>query len=153
MHVAGPEDVSSTVNRLTAFDETPRAVGLTGPHEFADRHIEEGGYRLTLQLLEQHAETTAVVAANGRLALGVIDAIRETGRVCPDDVSVVGFNDMLYGDRFSPTLTTVRISHYDLGSKAASLLLDTIADPSRPTETRLIASELMIRGSTSAVST
>lgn len=153
VHVAGPADISSTVNRLRAFDETLGAIGLTGDHEFASRHIEEEGYRLTRKLLEDHPATSAVVAANDRLALGAIDAIREEGMECPDDVSVVGFNDMLYSDRFSPPLTTVRISQYDLGSKAASLLLETIGDPSRPPETLLIPPELMIRGSTAAPAT
>lgn len=148
VHVGGPEDVSSTVNRLGAFDATLKSAGLTGSHGFAHRHIEEEGYRVTLALLEELPESTAVLAANDRLALGAIDAIRDSGRICPDDVSVVGFNDMPYGNRFSPPLTTVRISQYDLGSMAARLLLETIADPGRPVETRLAPAELVIRGST-----
>lgn len=150
VHVAGPEDVSSTKYRLKAFDETLRHAGLTGAHEFAHRHIEEEGFRLTRRLLERFPETSAVVAANDRLALGAIDAVREAGRDCPRDVSVVGFNDMPYSERFSPPLTTVRISQYDLGSRAADLLLRTIGDPSRPAETQLVAPELMIRASTAA---
>ena len=148
VHVGGPEDVSSTVNRLEAFEETLRSAGLTGSHGFAHRHIEEEGHRVTTALLEELPQTTAVLAANDRLALGAIDAIRATGRTCPGDVSVVGFNDMPYSDRFSPPLTTIRISQYDLGSMAARLLLETIADPTRPTETRLAPPELVIRGST-----
>ncbi|HEX6300386.1 MAG TPA: LacI family DNA-binding transcriptional regulator [Acidimicrobiia bacterium] len=148
VHVGGPEDVSSTVNRLGAFEATLKSAGLTGSHGFAHRHIEEEGYRVTRALLEELPETTAVLAANDRLALGAIDAIRDSGRICPDDVSVVGFNDMPYGNRFSPPLTTVRISQYDLGSMAARLLLETIADPGRPAETQLAPAELVIRDST-----
>lgn len=148
VHVAGPEDVSSTVNRLHAFEETLRGAGLRGSHGFAHRHIEEEGHRVTGQLLEGNPDTTAVLAANDRLALGAIDAIRDSGRSCPEDVSVVGFNDMPYSDRFAPPLTTVRISQYELGSMAARLLLETIADPGRPAETKLAAPELVVRGST-----
>jgi LacI family transcriptional regulator len=150
VHVAGPEDVSSTVNRLEAFETTLGDAGLTGAHGFAHRHIEEEGFRVTTDLLRQHPETTAVLAANDRLALGAIDAIAASRRTCPADISVVGFNDMPYSDRFSPPLTTVHISQYELGSMAAKLLLETIADPGRPTETQLAAPELVVRGSTAS---
>jgi LacI family transcriptional regulator len=119
-----------------------------GRHGLASRHIEAEGHRVTADLLEQSPATTAVVAANDRLALGAIDAIRDSGRICPDDVSVVGFNDMPYSERFSPPLTTVHISQYELGSMAARLLLETINDPGRAIETQLAPPELVVRGST-----
>jgi len=148
VHVGGPEDVSSTVNRLGAFEETLRSAGLSGSHGFAHRHIEEEGHRVTSDLLEERPETTAVLAANDRLALGAIDAIRGTGRACPEDVSVVAVKVKQKADRFLPPLTTVKISQYELGSIAARLLLETIADPGRPAETRLVTPELVVRGST-----
>ena len=150
VHVGGPEGVSSTVNRLGAFEETLRAARLTGNHHFAHRQNEEEGYRVTTTLLEEHPDTSAVVAANDRLALGAIDAVRASGRSCPEDVSVVGFNDMPYSERFSPPLTTVRISQYELGARAARLLLRTIADPGRAPETQLVTPDLVVRGSTKA---
>ena len=60
----------------------------------------------------------------------------------------MGFNDMPYSDRFSPPLTTVHISQNELGSMAARILLETIADPGRPAETHLATPELVVRGST-----
>jgi LacI family transcriptional regulator len=153
VHVGGPEDVSSTVNRLEAFEETLGTAGLTGSHHFARRHTEEEGDRVTRTLLEELPDTTAVLAANDRLALGAIDAIRASGRSCPDDVSVVGFNDMPYSDRFSPPLTTVRISQYELGARTARLLLETIRDPDRPPETQLVSARLVVRGSTAPPTT
>jgi len=153
VHVGGPEDVSSTVNRLEAFEETLAAAGLTGAHGFAHRQIEEEGHRVTSSLLDELPHTTAVLAANDRLALGAIDAIRDSGRSCPGDVSVVGFNDMPYSERFMPPLTTIRISQYELGAMAARLLLETIADPGRSAETRLASPELVIRGSTAPAPT
>ncbi|HEX2405285.1 MAG TPA: substrate-binding domain-containing protein, partial [Acidimicrobiia bacterium] len=133
-----------------AFEEALRVAGLTGSHDFAQRQNEEEGHRVTRNLLEEHPDTSAVVAANDRLALGAIDAVRASGRSCPEDVSVVGFNDMPYSERFSPPLTTVRISQYELGTKTARLLLETIADPGRAPETHWVPPELVIRGSTAA---
>ena len=112
------------------------------------RCFEEEGYRVTSDLLEERPDTTAVLAANDRLALGAIDAIREVGRSCPDDVSVVAVSLKKKRDRFSPPLTTVHISQNNLGAMAANLLLETIADPGRPAETHLAPPELVIRGST-----
>jgi LacI family transcriptional regulator len=66
---------------------------------------------------------------------------------------VAGFNDMPYSDRFSPPLTTVRISQYELGSMAANILLATITDPERPAETRYVAPVLVVRGSTAPART
>ena len=129
VHVGGPKDVSSTVNRLGAFEEILGEAGLTGGRGFANRHVEEEGYRVTSELLEEWPETTAVVAANDRLALGAIDAIRGRRMTCPGDVSVVGFNDMPYSERFSPPLTTVRISQYELGSIGCE---DPAGDDLRP---------------------
>jgi LacI family transcriptional regulator len=147
VHVGGPEDVSSSVNRASMFNETLSEAGLKGETRFARRHTEAEGFRVTTELLREWPETTAVLAANDRLALGAIDAIRDQGRACPDDISVVGFNDMPYSDRFQPALTTIRISQYDLGSMAASLLVETIADPGRLPETKLVAPELLVRDS------
>lgn len=151
VHVGGPEDVSSSVNRARIFREALATAGLEGEVGFAARHTEEEGHRVTTELLDRHPEATAVLAANDRLALGAIDAVTAGGRACPEDVSVVGFNDMPYSERFRPPLTTVRISQYELGSMAAGLLLATIADPGREPQTRLVAPELMVRGSTARV--
>jgi LacI family transcriptional regulator len=122
VHVGGPEDVSSTVNRLEAFEEALRVARLSGSHHFAQRQNEEEGYRVTRTLLEEHPDTSAVVAAN----------------------------DMPYSERFTPPLTTVRISQYELGARTARLLLETIADPGRAPETQWVIPELVVRGSTAA---
>jgi LacI family transcriptional regulator len=82
------------------------------------------------------------------MALGVLDAAAARGLQCPQDVSVVGFNDMPFADRFEPTLTTVRVAKYDLGQRAAELLLALIHDPAHRPETVVIAPDLVVRNST-----
>jgi LacI family transcriptional regulator len=62
----------------------------------------------------------------------------------------VGFNDMPYADRVTPPLTTIRVPQYDLGYRAASLLLERIKDPGRQPVSELIPLELVLRGSTRA---
>ncbi len=83
-------------------------------------------------LLDSGPEFTAVLAGNDLLALGVYDALSERGLRCPDDISVVGFNDMPFMDKVSPPLTTVRIPHYEIGAEAARLLLEVLIRPGPP---------------------
>jgi LacI family transcriptional regulator len=67
---------------------------------------------------------------------------------CPEDISIVGYNDIPFSDKFSPPLTTVHIPHYRIGVKAADLLLDALEDPlAEPVAVRL-APSLVERGST-----
>jgi LacI family transcriptional regulator len=88
------------------------------------------------------------VAGNDLLALGCYDALEEYGLRCPEDVSVVGYNDMPFVDRFRPPLTTVRVPHYELGATAAGLMLEQLRGTDEPPRQLLLAPELVIRGST-----
>jgi LacI family transcriptional regulator len=90
------------------------------------------------------------VAGNDLLALGCYDALEQRGLRCPDDVSVVGYNDMPFVDRFQPALTTVRVPHYELGSTAAHLMLEQIQGTDEPARQLLLPPELVIRASTAA---
>ena len=90
---------------------------------------EAEGARVCRELLDAAPDVTAIVAANDLLALGCYDVLAERGLRCPDDVSVVGFNDMPFADRFDPPLTTVRIPHYEIGAAAADLLLERLGEP------------------------
>jgi LacI family transcriptional regulator len=85
------------------------------------------------------------------LALGCYTALERLGWRCPDDVSVVGFNDMPFMDRVSPPLTTVGIPHYEVGTQAAELLLERIVGDQVPVKIVLLAPELVVRGSTAPV--
>jgi LacI family transcriptional regulator len=91
-----------------------------------------------------------VAAANDMLAVGCYAALDERSLSCPDDISVIGFNDMPFIDRLRPPLTTVRFPHYQLGTEAAQLLLERINGAEGPAKIRYLTPELIVRGSTSA---
>lgn len=148
--VSGPQDSSSGVDRRAAFHDMANKLGLRGESAAADRHTEAEGRRVTAEILDRVPDATGIVAANDRLALGAIDAINERGKRCPADISVVGFNDMLYAERLTPALTTIRIPQEEMGRRVAEILLETIADPTRKPATEIIDCELIVRGSTAA---
>lgn len=147
--VAGPLFTSNAARRMASFREAAQRLGLpSGAAVEAEAFDEVAGHRAALVLLAEHPQTTAVIAGNDLLAVGVIEAAQGRGLACPRDLSVVGFNDMRLANRISPPLTTVRVPEYDVGVRAAVLLLALIEDPERRPETVLISGELIVRGST-----
>jgi len=154
-HLGGPQDVSPGHDRYRGFLEAMREHHLGGEAEglagFAETFAGGAGVEPMRELLARDA-FTAIFAANDLLALDALDALRAAGLRCPRDVSLVGFNDMPFADRFDPPLTTVRFSHYEMGRRAAELLLGQVGgDTSQPT-TVVLSTELVERSSTSAVS-
>ena len=150
-HLAGPLDYSTGLDRYEGFHETLRARGAEPDPELvlvAEAFTESEGARLCEQLMSGAHEFTAVAAANDLLALGCYDVLTEREVRCPDDVSVVGFNDMPFAARFQPPLTTIHIPHYELGRVAGELMLERLQEgDSPPREVRLEPS-LVVRGST-----
>ncbi|HEY7453936.1 MAG TPA: LacI family DNA-binding transcriptional regulator [Thermoleophilaceae bacterium] len=150
-HLGGPLDYSTGLDRHDSFHETMRAAGHEPDPELvvvAEAFTESEGARLCGQLLGDGREFTAVAAANDLLALGCYDVFAERGLRCPEDVSVVGFNDMPFAARFNPPLTTIQIPHYEIGREAAQLMLERLQDgDSAPREVRLEPS-LIVREST-----
>lgn len=149
--IGGPESTSTGYNRHRGFLAAIAARGLapeTAPCESAEAYAREAGQAAAHRLLEAHPEITAFVAANDLLALGCYDALKARGLRCPADVSVVGHNDMPLVDLVAPPLTTVRISHREMGWEAADLLLQGMRDPSASTRTLVLAPQLVVRDST-----
>jgi LacI family transcriptional regulator len=150
-HVGGPLEVSTGVARYHAFLRAMGDRDLPVDDRLvptAQTYSEKEGARLTRALLEQGPEFTAILAGNDLMALGCMDALRDAGLRCPEDVSVVGFNDMDWSDRFTPPLTTIRVPHHDLGALAADLLLERLADPEAEARHVVLPVELVVRGST-----
>ena len=151
-HVAGSIELSTGQRRFDAFLHAMHERGIEPDDTLTPAarvsSVAEGR-RLTEGLIEGGRPFTAILAGNDLLALGCIEALRQAGLRCPEDVSVVGFDDMSWGGRFTPPLTTVRVPHRDLGAQAADLLLERLAgeEPS-VAEHRVLPVELVIRGST-----
>ena len=149
-HVAGPARISTGQARRAGFAAALRARGIAAPVVAADNYDIAAGEYACSGLLAAHPRLTAIVAANDLLALGCYDALARRGAACPRDISITGFNDITFADRFSPPLTTVRIPHRVMGEQAARLLLAEIADPQAPKQEIKLEPTLVVRGSTAA---
>jgi LacI family transcriptional regulator len=153
-HLAGPRNVSTGVARREGFLDAMNDLGLPvgqGQIAVADLFSEGCGRDACRELLavESTALPTAIVAANDLLALGAYDALAEAGLHCPADVSVIGFNDMHFSDRFNPPLTTIRNPQNEIGRRAGQILLDEVNKASAPgARHEVLDVELVVRGST-----
>jgi LacI family transcriptional regulator len=152
-HIAGPQTTSTGVERSRAFRHAVRDHGaVEDPALIVDcAHWSEGdGAGAMRELLDRGAGCTAVVAGNDLIALGCYDVFAERGISCPEDISVVGFNDMPFLDKLRPPLTTVGVPHHELGAEAARMLLDCIEEPGRHPRSLLLPVSLVVRASTAA---
>jgi LacI family transcriptional regulator, galactose operon repressor len=150
-HVAGPQNLSTGHRRHLGFIEAMRAAGLKAPPEhicFGAFFTEEEGARACDELLDAAPGLTAIVAGNDLMAIGCYDALEKRGLTCPDDISVVGFNDMPFVDRLRPPLTSVRVPQREIGKVAADLLLEQLGGGEEPATEILLEPTLMVRGST-----
>ena len=153
-NVAGPQDLSTGYTRLKAFYEAMKKHNLDVDENLirvCDRFSEEAGKNALGELLDSGAKFTAVIAGNDMLALGCYGAIEERNLKCPDDISVTGFNDMPFVDKFNPPLTTMRIQHYQMGLYASRILMDQIRDPDLKRQSIVLKCDFMKRGSTGPV--
>jgi len=153
-HLAGPLTVSTGFARHRGFVRAMKRAGLRADPDFFFKYTattESEGRRGLLELRERDRGFTAVVAANDMIALGCYDAAREIGLRIPQDFSVTGFNDMPFLDKLQPSLTTVRIPHYQMGAQAARTLLARLTGGLAAVEHVTLLPELIARASTAPV--
>lgn len=152
LHLAGPQSTSTGVVRARAFHSAARMYGLEddpGLMVSCEYWTEDEGAKALRSALDAGTTFSAIVAGNDLIALGCYDVFAERGMSCPEDVSVVGFNDMPFLDKLRPPLTTVSVPHHEIGLEAARMLLESIGEPERPARSVLLPLSLVVRGSTS----
>ncbi len=109
---------------------------------------EQGGYQAMRRLLALDDVPTAIFAANDLMAMGAMVAIREAGLAIPDDMAIVGFDDIASARLISPSLTTIRQFQHRMGQRAAEMLLERIRGQAGPSgRSESMQYELVIRES------
>jgi DNA-binding LacI/PurR family transcriptional regulator len=107
-------------NRLAQLDVNP-------PVFLTNNQMTPTAYYALQELLDRPQHPSAIFVTNNQMTLGTLYALRERGLRCPDDISVISFDDHDWAPLFSPPLTVVRQPTYELGQAAANLLLQIIA--------------------------
>ncbi|WP_207928997.1 LacI family DNA-binding transcriptional regulator [Actinomadura sp. 6K520] len=151
-HLSGPADWVDADGRVAGWRAALAAGRRREPAWLVGDWSAQSGYDLG-RMIARDPSVTAVFAANDAMALGLLRALREAGRRIPQDVSVVGFDNVPESPYFSPPLTTVRQNFGEIGRHAFSLLMDRIGRPAADGAPgrRLVGPELIVRESTAAV--
>jgi LacI family transcriptional regulator len=148
-HLAGPSDMTTGFVRERAFRQAVATRGLDPVVIGCDGYTIESGKRGMSALLSRRgAHPTGIVAGNDLIAIGALHALRERGLRCPQDISLVGFNDMPFADELQPPLTTVHVPHHEMGAEAARMLLDELDGAPATGKTVILPLTLVVRGST-----
>jgi len=147
--IIGSLHLPNAVARLVGFRSALRKAKLV----VHDEYIQEGrfdrpsGYEKMKILLQQRPQPTAVVCGNDLIALGVLSALKESGLRCPQDVSVVGFDDIDLSELTDPSLTTVFQPGYQMGARGAALLVKRLQGSHGPAQNIVLPTELKVRHS------
>jgi len=144
-HVSGPLDWSDAKERLEGWKQGCQELGLAAVPLIQSDWSAERGYEVGIHLVRSGAPT-AVFAANDMIALGLIRAFVEQGLRVPEDVSVVGVDDMPGASNFLPPLTTIHHDFATLGRRIIESLL-TVIDGGEPTNV-VLRPDLVVRAST-----
>ncbi|MFJ8822345.1 LacI family DNA-binding transcriptional regulator [Streptomyces sp. NPDC102467] len=146
-HLAGPSESYAAQRRTDAWRTALEEAGRVPPQLVRGDWSAESGYRAGLRLAEQ-ADCTAVFAANDQMALGLLRALDERGRRVPEDVSVIGFDDIPDSGSFLPPLTTVHQDFAEVGRRCVQSALRQVRESEAERGTTLVPTRLVVREST-----
>jgi LacI family transcriptional regulator len=148
--ISGPGDLKSARIRRLAFLKAMKERGIIGDQCLIEtgNHRVDGGFTAMSRILDGQWLPTAVLCSNDLTAIGSLRAIRRRGLRVPNDISVVGFDDIALAEFTEPPLTTVRLPRRELASKAFEALLASLGDTSRMGVEYSITPELIVREST-----
>jgi DNA-binding LacI/PurR family transcriptional regulator len=149
--ISGPLEYASAVTRRLAFLKNITEYDLLPSQDFiqAGNFKIDGGEAAMERLLRFKNRPTAVLAANDLTAIGALHAAIRAGLSVPDDISIIGFDDIDFCQMTQPPLTTIRLSRHDLAEKAFNALSSIIQGKSTSGRQYRVSTNLIIRGSTS----
>jgi DNA-binding LacI/PurR family transcriptional regulator len=145
--LSGPQEWVSNRERARGYQRAMEEANLEPLILHGAETTIASGQEMMEQALERWPELTAVSAANDSVAIGAIRAAARLGRRTPDDLAVVGFDDISWAQMNDPPLTTVHVFKQRMGQLAAQLLLDCIQNPNTTPVKTLVSTDLVLRES------
>ncbi len=147
--INGHNQASVSRDRYSGYKEALEQFGLSADAGLAydGGFSEDGGAEAMYQILIRNPDVTAVFCASDLMALGALRTLEKMGLKVPEDMSVIGFDDITIASYCSPKLTTIRQDKYELGYQAAQLLIDMLEER---TDNRkiMLSNQLIVREST-----
>jgi DNA-binding LacI/PurR family transcriptional regulator len=148
---SAPNAYPSIRERRKGYTRALKVYGIS--HQYIEDGCltREAAYHETLRLLERAPQITAIFACNDDTAIGCMRAARDMGRRLPDDLSVIGFDDIDLAQEIVPPLTTIHVDKLLMGALGVRHLIDRARDPERASLTISLGTQLIIRESVRAM--
>ena len=150
-YIGGPLHLHSSRRRKRAFLESASAMGLDAPRTVDADFTVKGGYFACSKVLKESAPT-AIIAGNDLTAIGVLHSAYDGGLRVPQDLSVVGFDDIVFAEYAQPALTTVSVPRIEIGTVAFQALRIMMSDPAQEGREFRVGTRLVTRQSTAVAS-
>lgn len=150
--ISGPQHWYSSSRRVRGVRLALAEAGLSPHIVHMDRTTIDSGEEAAEQLLVAHPQITGICAVNDAMALGAIRTARREGRVVPDDLSVVGFDNIDWAQLNDPPLTTIDVPTRQLGQEAARRLIRILNDGDASPVEVVVSTQLIVRESTRSLS-
>jgi DNA-binding LacI/PurR family transcriptional regulator len=143
-----PFNFTSSRDRLKGYQQTLQAAGIPVCPEYhlQDEHGRYEAYRMAMRLLRLPDPPTAIFSASDTQAMGVLQAARELDLAIPDDLSVIGYDDIEVAEYLG--LTTIRQMLYESGQRGVELLLEILETPNKQAVCEVLPTELIVRATT-----
>jgi len=147
--ITGPSDWKSVIDRRQGYCQALEEANIPLDPELivGDSWLHRSGYENTQLLLQRNSKFTAIFAHNDRIARGAIYALNEHGLKVPDDISVIGYDDIPEAEFSEPPLTTIRQPTAEIGQAATSFLIQMIEDTTIAPKQVMFDTSLVIRAS------
>jgi len=147
--VSGPQDLTVSQDRLAGYRRAMLEAGLDISDDWIveGEFLQETGYRAMSMLMNLPERPTALVVIDDIVAFGVLHGLNELGYSVPQDICLVGFNNISLSEHTSPPLTSVDIGTYQIGYMTAQTLIKTIAKEPMHQTRNIIPHRLIVRGS------
>ena len=149
--ISGPQNISTGQLRSKEFKRIVSSLNKTEkdfPVFYANSYNEEEGEFCMNEIFKYRNKVSGIICGNDRLAIGALGAIKNKSLNCPEDYSIVGFNNMPLSERIDPPLTTIDIKPYEMGFLAAEKLLSLLnSKPFKEDKITYQPVELIIRSS------
>lgn len=154
VHLTGPVPELMSVKRHAGYEAALRAAGIPLDPALVvrgDFHLDSGAAAANA-LLDAGVDFTAIFASGDEMAVGAITALRARGKRVPEDISVVGFDDIVFARAVDPPLTTVRQDRREIGAEAMRLMIGILSGKALHPDEVCVPVELVVRGTTARIS-
>jgi LacI family transcriptional regulator len=147
--ITGPSNITPSAERVTGYRAALQQAGIEVVESLlarGDFHA-PSGYSAAMLLLQQTPRPTAIFVCNDMMAIGALRAAAQLGLRAPEDIAIVGFDDIQLASYTTPSLTTVVQPKQEIGQLAVKLLFERMSDPSLPPRHTILSTQLIIRES------